>query len=88
MNKPDVSERICGARWLLAVLVLASSSCSPTVAQYASYAGTDDDGRVWPAFEPGARIVLFDPNKACDATIAEDEGSLDGGRRLGTCQRA
>ncbi len=73
-----------GAAILIACSVLSMTSCYASVGQYASYAGTPDDNeKVWSLLEDGARVALFDPTRSCNATLADDSGSLDKGQRLG-----
>ena len=67
------------------MVALATSACGrATISQYASYAGSPDDDKTWDALRPGQRIALFDAGKKCDATVAEDVGSLArSGTKLG-----
>jgi len=84
MNNTDLLDRVRRSLRVIALLAPIISACSPTVAQYASYAGTEDDKALWAAIEPGMRIAIFDPSSRCDAQIADDDGSLDTrARRVG-----
>ncbi len=73
------------AHSVLLMMALATTACGgATIGQYASFAGSPDDDKTWDTLKPGQRIALFHAGKKCDATIADDFGSLaKNGTKLG-----